>query len=84
MNRYKCSEKVENIVTKIHKLKRIIEVVVRGSDDLILCLTLAFTIKFLVMNVIRKISGRSMINILSTIFFGPNEPFLQSGEADSW
>jgi len=44
------------------------EAVNKGLDALIRFLVWAFTIKFLVMNVPRKISGRSMTNILSVIF----------------
>ena len=46
------------------------EAVSNRSDDLICCLVDTFTIKFLVMNVPRRTSGRSMINILSVIFVG--------------
>ena len=46
------------------------EAVNNGSDALIRCLVWDFTIKFLMMNVPRKISGRSMINIFSVILVG--------------
>ena len=55
------------IVAKIHKFVRIIERDSKGSDALILCLVLTLTIKFLVKNAPRKISGKSMMRVFSDL-----------------
>ena len=73
MSLYKCSEYVEIIVTIMHELLTIIDRVDNGSEALICCLVRDFTIKFLVINVPRKISGRTTTSIFSVILSYPNE-----------